>query len=335
MTLAAHGIVGPLQQDFLLTADGRSHVNLLGGPAAYAAAGARLWSDSVAVFARVGPGFPPAHLEQLANAGISINGIRHVRETLDHRRFYAYLTLEQRCVDHPTAHYLRTGNLLPKELIDYIPPIESAGRQDTDTPLAYRPGDLPELDALPEAVHLCPADYPTQLLLPPALRDRGTRIITLDPSPQALDPSQPDLWRNLIRGVDALLLSEEEAQRAFRAPPPGLWEMVEALADMGPRIVVVKRGAAGQCVWDRASRRRWSVPAYPSRARDPTGVGDAFAGGFLVGLAQTGDPLEAALRGNVSASIAIEGSGPLYLLDATPGLAAARLSLLRQQAHAV
>ncbi len=331
MTFAAHAVVGLLQQDFLLTADGRSHVNLLGGSAAYAAAGARLWSDSVAVFARVGAAYPPALLMQLAEAGISVDGVRRTQEPIDPRRFLAYLTLEKRASDHPTAHYLRTGNPFPKELIGFAPAAEGASDGTADAPFAYGLSDLPEWTSLPEAVHLCPADYRTHMLLPPALRERGTRLITLDPSRHMLDPARPDLLTNLLRGVDVFLLSEDEAARAFRPPAPGLWEMAEAFGHLGPRIVVIKCGASGQCLWDRESRRRWQIPAYPARARDLTGAGDVFAGGFLAGLAQTGDPLEAALRGNVSASIAIEGSGPLYTLGAAPGLAAARLSALRER----
>jgi hypothetical protein len=41
------------------------------------------------------------------------------------------------------------------------------------------------------------------------------------------------------------------------------------------------------------------------------------------------DPLEAAMYGNVSASLNIEGSGPFYALDVVPGLARARLASLR------
>jgi hypothetical protein len=49
----------------------------------------------------------------------------------------------------------------------------------------------------------------------------------------------------------------------------------------------------------------------------------------LVGLVQTGDPVEAALRGTVSASLVIEGVGALYALASTPGLSVARLEALR------
>jgi ribokinase len=71
------------------------------------------------------------------------------------------------------------------------------------------------------------------------------------------------------------------------------------------------------------------VPAYPAKVRDVTGAGDAYCGGFLAGLVQTHAPLEAALRGTVSASLVIEGVGAMYALDSTPGLAEARLQSLR------
>ena len=46
--------------------------------------------------------------------------------------------------------------------------------------------------------------------------------------------------------------------------------------------------------------------------------------------AVTYDPLQAVLYGNISASLVVEGSGPVYALDALPGLAEARLEAQRQ-----
>jgi ribokinase len=69
--------------------------------------------------------------------------------------------------------------------------------------------------------------------------------------------------------------------------------------------------------------------------RDVTGAGDAYCGGFMVGLSETGDPVEAALRGAISASITVEGIGATYALGTTPGLAEARLRSLRDSVRRV
>jgi ribokinase len=64
----------------------------------------------------------------------------------------------------------------------------------------------------------------------------------------------------------------------------------------------------------------------PVPAVEPAGVGDAFCGGFCVGLAGSGDPVRAAAYGAVSASYLIEQADPLDVLDADRGDARGRLS---------
>jgi sugar/nucleoside kinase (ribokinase family) len=104
--------------------------------------------------------------------------------------------------------------------------------------------------------------------------------------------------------------------------------MVAAIGQFGCEIVVVKRGSNGQTVFDVPGKHAWEIPAYPGRPADPTGVGDAFCGGFLAGYKQSYDPLQAALHGNVSASLKLEGSGAFYPLSVLAGLAEARLDVL-------
>lgn len=142
----------------------------------------------------------------------------------------------------------------------------------------------------------------------------------------------PALWEripSLIRDLTAFLVAEDDLRRLFQGRSTDLWEMAEGIAAYGCDFVVVKRGEVGQYLYDRVSQKRWTIPAYPARVVDPTGAGDAFCGGFLAGYRQTYDPLEAVLFGNISASLVIEGSGPFYALDALPGLARARLDVLR------
>ena len=73
-------------------------------------------------------------------------------------------------------------------------------------------------------------------------------------------------------------------------------------------LLVVTRGEHGCTVLTRGSRV--DVPAVPpDRIEDPTGVGDAFRGGFMKGLA-VGAPYEVCARlGSVAATYALEHLG--------------------------
>jgi ribokinase len=133
----------------------------------------------------------------------------------------------------------------------------------------------------------------------------------------------------LLHGLDAFLPSEREARSFFPAAGEDIWEIAEKFAEMGPAYVIIKLGAAGQILYDRELDIRLRIPAYPAKVHDVTGAGDAFCGGFLVGLVSTGDAREAALYGTISASLVVEGSGALFALDAAPGLPAARLAAHR------
>jgi len=133
----------------------------------------------------------------------------------------------------------------------------------------------------------------------------------------------------VVKGLTAFLTSEEKLRGLFQGRSTDLWEMAETIATFGCEIVVIKRQARGQFVYDHAGHKRWIVPAYPAQVVNPLGAGDAFCGGFLAGYRSSYDPLSATLHGNISASMVVEGNSPLYPLDALPGLAYARLDSLR------
>jgi sugar/nucleoside kinase (ribokinase family) len=105
--------------------------------------------------------------------------------------------------------------------------------------------------------------------------------------------------------------------------------MAQAVSLYGCEFVVIKRGVHGQYLYDADAKRRWEIPAYPTRLADVTGAGDAFGGGFVSGFCRDYDPLEGVLRGNVSASLMLEGQGAFHPLEVMPGLGEARLSALR------
>ena len=121
-----------------------------------------------------------------------------------------------------------------------------------------------------------------------------------------------DALTEVIRAVDVLIIDENEV-RLFAAPHVKGVNVVKAaryVLDMGPRLVIVKRGEHGviQFMVDSV----FAAPAYPlERVDDPTGAGDSFAGGFMGYLAATGDLSPASFRkatvaGSVMGSFAVE-----------------------------
>jgi sugar/nucleoside kinase (ribokinase family) len=89
----------------------------------------------------------------------------------------------------------------------------------------------------------------------------------------------------LLSRVDLLMVNDAEA-REFS----GDWNIHRAgrwLLDQGPRRVVIKQGEYGALLIERD--RTFAMPAYPlEEVFDPTGAGDAFAGGFMGYLARQG-----------------------------------------------
>jgi ribokinase len=325
-------VVGGLREDYFITPRGAVHLRKIGGNAVYAAAGARLWTEQVGLVARVGSNYPREWLRVIAAHGIDTAGVTVAPHTLDTRTFYAYLSLEERDDTDPEAHFARLGHPLPSDLVGYATSTEGQEERDSLSPLGVHADDIPPEYRAADAFHLSPFDFGVHYHLPGWLRRQGVRSVTADPSVRYMQPRYAADVARILQSLDAFLPSEMETRGFFAEPLDDLWAAAEAFGAMGARIVVLKLGARGQYVYETASARRWHVPAYPAAVVDVTGAGDAYCSGFMVGLAATGDPLEAALRGSVSASVVIEGYGALYALETGPGLAPRRLEELR---HAV
>ncbi|KAL3302783.1 pfkB family kinase [Colletotrichum asianum] len=80
----------------------------------------------------------------------------------------------------------------------------------------------------------------------------------------------------------------------------------------GTGAVVVRCGEHGSLAVSRSYQARW-FPAFhdrtPHRVVDATGAGNAFLGGFTIGLHVSGGLTEAVVRGSVAASFVIEQFG--------------------------
>jgi sugar/nucleoside kinase (ribokinase family) len=324
-------LIGKLACDTIIPLQGPPRSDIPGGSLFYSAAGLGVWENRAGLIGRVGEDFPQEWIDRLSNLHFDTRGIHLIPEALDLRKFIAHLDGDTSTIENPPAQFLRIGAPIPKDLIGYLPAPEQVDSRVKLISTSIRISDIPQdyLDAT--AAHICPLDFLTHSLLPSALRRGHITTITADFPTGTLDPILWDEIPALIKDLTAFHTTETKLSHLFQGRSSDLWEMAEALASYGCDCIVIKRKSQGQYLYIAPTKTRWIIPAYPARLVDPTGCGDAFCGGFLSGYRIAYDYLEAALFGNISASIVIEGTGPFYALESMPGLAKARLESLREK----
>ncbi|MGD8403766.1 MAG: carbohydrate kinase family protein [Anaerolineales bacterium] len=327
-------LVGLLRREFLLPPVGNPLIDTPGGNLLYAAGGLRVWESKIGLLGRVGEDYPFQWRRNIESRGFDMQGLKILPGSLDLRSFCAYSDSFEGSFNNPVSHFAQRQLNFPKALLGYQPP-DSKEHPRQPLPEAPTVSDIPEDYLEASAVHICPMDFTSQGQLINKFKAGLATTITLDPQDAYMNPDFLKDLRELLNGLTAFLPSQEELQALFWGKTNDLWEMAEELGSYGCELVVIKRGGQGQWLYDVMGSHRWEIPAYTSRKADPTGAGDAFCGGFLAGYRNTYDPLEAALHGNVSASLNLEGSGAFYPLDVAPGLAQARLDVLREMAREV
>lgn len=317
-----HVVFGGLRIDYLISAEGEVTLGQCGGNALYAAAGAALWSDAVGVVSRAGTNYPFGWLAAFEAAGVDTSGVQRLPFDAEMRTFFAHAPGGDRVEGDPAAHFARLGRPVPNDLQTYHQP--TADEADAAyAALRIQPDDVPPAFRRADGYHLAPMSYASQLALVEALREWGAPLITADPGEAWMTPQRRDDVAQILRHIDVFLPSEMEVATLLGAMP--VTDAARWFADHGPRVVVIKRGAAGSLIYETATRRFTPVPIYPAQVRDVTGAGDAFCGAFLVGYARTGDALAAARRGAVAASLVVEGIGAPYALSVPPYEATTRL----------
>ncbi|MBK8906298.1 MAG: carbohydrate kinase family protein [Anaerolineaceae bacterium] len=309
---------GGMRIDYLITHAGEARVEMVGGNGLYAAVGAALWGEPVHLWARIGSNYPQEWLDPLTSHQIGIDGLVRLGTPQDHRTFFAYLPDGRRDDTNPAAHFARIGQPLPAALGDYEHSTPGQDDPHNYEPLALRPEDWPEQWHGVTAVHLSPNSLATHLHMPSWLRQAGVQQISLDPGERYMVPVRTAYIQQILPQIDVFLPSTMEIRSLF-GDEVDLAEAALTLTSWGARWVVVKNGAAGVLLVDGRTQTITPFPAFHTandpRLVDVTGAGDSFCGGFMVGLARTGDPTQAIPYGLVAASLVIEGYGALYALS--------------------
>jgi sugar/nucleoside kinase (ribokinase family) len=146
---------------------------------------------------------------------------------------------------------------------------------------------------------------------------------------------KPEDLKKTLAAVDALVINEGEAR--MLSGVENLRRAASIIQKLGPRILIVKRGEHGACLFQDQSI--FFAPAFPlEQVHDPTGAGDSFAGGFMGYLAKTGDLSEPSLRralvyGSVMASFAVEEFGLSRLLRVQPEEIETRFKEFKAMTH--
>lgn len=129
----------------------------------------------------------------------------------------------------------------------------------------------------------------------------------------------------MVAHADVVFATEPEAQ--LLVPGGTAAELGQALAGIGPKQVVVKRGALGAVAV--IGGEVLVVPPHEVTEVDPVGAGDAFAAGYLAALLDGADPAGCLRMGSLAGAFAVTVPGDwegmpfpadLALLQATEGV---------------
>ncbi|ADT84885.1 carbohydrate kinase family protein [Thermococcus barophilus] len=217
-----------------------------GGAAAAVATSAALSGAKVGLVTKVGRDFPEEWLKKLSEI-LDIRGVY----ILEGRTIHIYMIYhEDGTVDAPV-----------------------------DMGVAQRMGEIeiPREYMSAKVFHIAPIPPEEQLKL--VKRLKGKRI-SLDFNPTYIEDykAKTELLKNIVKNTEIIFPNEREARMITKTED--IKEAAKVLHEWGAKIIVITKGERGVLVYD--GEKFAEFKALPiNEIVDPTGAGDAFAGGFL------------------------------------------------------
>ncbi|HEU5369641.1 MAG TPA: PfkB family carbohydrate kinase [Ktedonobacterales bacterium] len=284
-------VVGSIGIDLVETPFGRAE-DILGGTSSHFCAAASFY-DTVQIIGVVGTDFPTEYLDYFRSRGADIDGIQMVEGKTFRWGGRYHLDMNTR-----DTLYTELG-----VFADFHPKVPE---HYASAPIVFLANIHPSLqnEVLEQAT--------------------GARLTVLDSMNLWISTTRQEL-AHIISKVDLVIMNEEEARQY--ANVPGLVTAARKILAEGPRMVVIKQGSYGALLFSNDGSF-FAAPAYPlEEVRDPTGAGDAFAGGFIGYLARayqqhgtftTTDFKRALIHGNIMGSFHCEDFGLNRLKALTP-----------------
>jgi sugar/nucleoside kinase (ribokinase family) len=267
-------VVGSVALDSVETPFGSAE-EALGGSAVFFSAAASLLHP-VQMVGVVGRDYPMAKLQRLSARGIDLGGVT----TMDGESF-------------------RWGGRYGFDL---------SSRETLYTRLGVFANFRPTIPAeFRDAAYVFLGNIDPELQLEVLDQVKAPKFVAADTMNFWINGKRPALLK-LLERVDCLLVNDSEIRELT-----GDWHIHRAarwILERGPKYVVIKKGEHGAVLV--GSGQIFYVPAFPLEdVFDPTGAGDAFAGGFMGHIARTGNLTPPNLRlamvyGSAMGSFAVE-----------------------------
>lgn len=278
--------VGTMAFDAIETPFGKTD-RVIGGSAVYAAYAASHFTSPIQQISIVGNDFPQEELDSLSERGVELEGVEIVQ---DKKSFFWSGKYH---MDMNSRDTLATDlNVLE----DFNPVV----------PEAYQSADFLMLGNVMPSLQMSVINQ---------LRERPS-LVVLDTMNFWMETAMNDLLQVISR-VDVLMINDSEARQLS-----GEFSLVKAakkILELGLKYLIIKKGEHGALLFHRD--HVFYAPALPlDDVYDPTGAGDAFAGGFIGHLANTNDisfenMKTAIIVGSAMASFCVEKFGPQRLKE--------------------
>jgi sugar/nucleoside kinase (ribokinase family) len=268
-------IVGSVALDSVRTPFGEVH-GALGGSGTYGSLASAFFAP-VRLVGIVGDDFPQKYVTLLRKHGVNLDGLQVVRggKTFHWSGYYQY-DMNQAFTTSTCVNVF--GNFHPR------------------IPEHYRSSDFVFLGNIDPDLQLEVLD---QMKKP--------RIVMCDTMNFWISGKRESLTR-VLKKCDVILVNDGEARQY--CDTPNLQKAARELLKLGASRVIIKKGEHGCLMF--SAKNFFSAPAYPLEiVKDPTGAGDAFAGGMIGWLARCRNGSESNFRraviiGSALASFTVE-----------------------------
>lgn len=289
-------IVGSVAFDAIETPFGKTD-KIVGGAGTFAGLAASYMFDEVKLVGVVGGDFGEDNLNMLQSKGINTEGIEVVKEGKSFFWSGKY------------HNDMNTRDTLITELnvlADFDPKIP---------------------DSYQDCEYLMLANLTPQIQLKTLERiNKKPKLVVLDTMNFWMETAMDDL-KTVLKKVDVITINDSEARQL--SGEYSLVKAAEKILKMGPEYLVIKKGEHGALLFGEG--QIFSAPALPlAEVFDPTGAGDAFAGGFIGYLAQIksntfNNMKNATIFGSALASFCVEKFGTERLQHLTKEEISARI----------